>query len=632
MITVTKEILDMLDLPDDVRELLESAKIVVMPQTKAGMIEMALGGRLGERGSDEYEVSYDVPEKGRVVEAVVHRVRNGISINYPEPYMRRRDPSCMLIADDYPTNKRKYADHMQKPFGDLRGEIFEWLKTQSLVLLPFYSGHKSVNIGSVLIAPLNATFFAAGLAEIQGIASLEDIKSGFTLRSITYVTPHFRHTDCDGKQVVVHNRSEKIHEIFSLNLYPGPSAKKGIYGVLINAGEKEGWVTAHASAVVVTTPYDNDFVMMHEGASGGGKSEMLQYPHRQPDGRLLLAESVETGKQRFIPLFQGCTLQPITDDMALCNPQIQNNSGKLSVQDAEEGWFVRVDHITGYGVDRNIEHLCVTPPEPLVFFNIYSQPNATCLIWEPIEDEPGKPCPNPRVIIPRKIVPGIYDEPVEVDMRSFGVRTPPCTREKPTYGIVGVLHLLPAALGWLWRMASPRGFANPSIVDTKGMSSEGVGSYWPFCTGRYVDQANLLLKQIRDTPKTRYCLTPNQHIGAWKLGFMPQWIAREYIARRGLAKFKESQIVESRCALLGYALQSMQIDGFFLNKGYLQVELQEEVGPEAYDIGAKQLTEFFKSELQKYLEEPDLDPTARKIIDCCMQDGSVKDYQDILGF
>jgi len=46
------------------------------------------------------------------------------------------------------------------------------------------------------------------------------------------------------------------------------------------------------------------------------------------------------------------------------------------------------------------------------------------------------------------------------------------------------------------------------------MSSEGVGSYWPFATGRRVVQANLLLEQFRQSPSTRYILVPNQHIGS----------------------------------------------------------------------------------------------------------------------
>ena len=112
-----------------------------------------------------------------------------------------------------------------------------------------------------------------------------------------FLAPPFRHTHFDGKQIVVHNRTEEIHEVHSFNLYPGPSAKKGIYGVLLNIGEQEGWVTAHASTVKVITPYDNEIVIMHEGASGGGKSEMLEDIHKQMDGRAVLAKNTVTGEK-----------------------------------------------------------------------------------------------------------------------------------------------------------------------------------------------------------------------------------------------------------------------------------------------------------------------------------------------
>jgi hypothetical protein len=218
---------------------------------------------------------------------------------------------------------------------------------------------------------------------------------------------------------------------------------------------------------------------------------------------------------------------------------------------------------------------------------------------------------------------------VTVDVRSFGVRTPPCTKAKPSYGIVGLFHLLPPALGWLWRLAAPRGHANPSIMDSEGMSSEGVGSYWPFATGRRVDQANLLLQQIVDTPKVRFILTPNQHVGAWSVGFMPQWIAREFLARRGGARFYANQVQPSRCALLGYALKSLMVEGQTIPDWMLQVDLQPDVGPEAYDAGAAILREFFHQQIKTFAE-PDLHPLGRKIIQCCLDGGTVADYETLI--
>ena len=622
--TKINDLIERFKLSDSLRQILESCPTLVMPRNKADLIELSLGGK----GDDYFEVKFETPAKGPLLEATVVRCKNGIAINYPEPYMRRRDPDTLVVADNHPSDKPKFQERFSIPFQTLQTEIFDWLRKQDLILLPFYAGSQELNYPALLIGPLNAAFFAAALAELQGIIPQQKFPDNFTPRILIFLAPPFRHTHCQGKQVVIHNREQNIHEIYSLNLYPGPSAKKGIYGALINLSEKEGWVTAHGSTVRITTPYDNEFVIMHEGASGSGKSEMLQYPHREPDGRLLIGENIITQKKRYIPLFQGCTLNPVTDDIVLCH--LANRNDRLVVKDAEEGWFVRVNHIPHYGVDRYLEELCTNPPEPLVFLNLYAVTNATCLIWEHTLDSPGNPCPNPRVILPRRIVPGIVNENVEVNVRSFGIRTPLCTREHPTYGIVGMLHILPPALAWLWRLVSPRGHDNPSITETSGMSSEGVGSYWPFATGRRVDQANLLLRQILSAPRTRYSLIPNQHIGSWKVGFMPQWIAREYLSRRGSARFKPNQLEPARCSLLGRAVHSMQIEGFFINREFLQVNTQEEVGNEAYDKGAQILTDFFKREIILYLCEPDLDSTGRKIIECCMSDGKLEDYEKII--
>jgi hypothetical protein len=120
--------------------------------------------------------------------------------------------------------------------------------------------------------------------------------------------------------------------------------------------------------------------------------------------------------------------------MALCHPSLQSSKRKLTVTDAEEAWFVRINHITEYGTDPHLEKLTAQPREPLLFLNIDTVPEGRALIWEHTLDAPGKPCPNPRVIIPRRMIPGVVENPVTVDIRSFGVRTPPCTREKPTFG------------------------------------------------------------------------------------------------------------------------------------------------------------------------------------------------------
>lgn len=612
-------------LPTEILDIINHENVLV-PESREQLVKLAIGGQQ----SGFYEVAYQVADRGRVLEATVTRCKNGVSVNYVEPYMRRRDPDCMVIGDDKPTDKETYKQRFGESFDSVRLQTLEWLRQQSLIVMPFMAGGMDYGYPALLIAPRNAAFFAAALADLQELVPRDQIHDELTPRGIIYVAPPFRHTHFDGKQVVVHNRSEGLHEVFSYNLYPGPSAKKGVYSMLLDIGEAEGWTTLHASTVKIITPYENILIVMHEGASGGGKSEMIEQIHRQADGSVKVGENLVTGEEVVIQLRESSELMPITDDMAMCPAVLQQDQGKLVIKDAENGWFLRIDHISEYGTEPYYEKITIHPKEPLIFMNLDGKPGATCLIWEHVEDAPGQACPNPRVIVPRQMISGVIDEPVEVDIRSFGVRTPLTTKDEPTYGIIGMFHVLPPSLAWLWRLVSPRGINNPSINDHSNcMTSEGVGSYWPFATGRMVDQANLLLEQFVKSVNTRYILIPNQYIGAYKVGFMPQWITREYLARRGSASFGKDRLVESRCPLLGFAMQSVKVDGNQMPKGLLQVQYQPEVGFGAYDQGAEMLTEFFKCELKKFLV-PDLNQLGRQIIECCLDGGKVSDYLEFL--
>lgn len=621
-----------LSLSHSAEAVLSEAKSVRFFSSTAELVEAAVpADQVDDRGY--FTVGYNVNDRF-VPEAKVCRVRNGISANYLEPYMRRRDSECMVIADDRATDKVTYKSRFGEEFEPLRQQTFAWLKTQDLACFFFNAGRGGKGLPAVAICPANAGFFALGLAMLQGIIPIEDIEArgeDYHHSAIIYIAPPFRHTHFDGKQVVVHNRREELHELYSYNLYPGPSAKKGVYGMLLTLGEKRDWMTAHCSTVQVITPYDNTVTIMHEGASGGGKSEMLEQMHRESDGRLLLGQNVVGGEKRHVALPMGCELRPVTDDMALCHPDFQqpdSRERKLTVTDAEHSWFLRVNHITSYGTDPHLEKLTIHPDEPLLFLNIDATPGSTALIWDHIEDEPGQPCPNPRLVFPRSKYPGIVNDPVTVDIRSFGVRCPPCTREQPTYGILGIFHTLPPSLAWLWRLVAPRGHGNPSIVDTEGMSSEGVGSYWPFATGRRVDQANILLHQILNTPDTLFVLIPNQHVGCWSTGFAPQWIAREYLSRRGSSPFAAEKLIASRCSLLGRSPKTIQVEGQTIGHWFLQVETQPEVGTEGYDRGAEILTVFFHNQIRTFLE-PDLDPRGREIIEACLAGASVDDYDKL---
>lgn len=616
-------IIEKFSFPDGLKAIISNSPSVIVPESKETLYELIFGNE----HTNKIEVIYDVNLQP-IKEANVVRCKNGAVVNYAEDYMRRRDPDSMRIGDDLPTDKPRFKDTYGYEFGKLKEETFQWLAKQELILVPFKAGGYQYGYEAVLVCPRNAAFFAFALSQLQAFINIKDVDH-WTPRAIIYVAPPFRHTHFKGKQVCVHNRMAGMHEVFSYNLYPGPSAKKGIYSVLLDIGEQEGWITAHASAAKITTPYENEMVMMHEGASGGGKSELLIDVQRGDDGRVLLGVNTQTKEKNYISMSDTCTIEPVTDDMAICHPSFQTASGKLVLADGEDGWFLRVDGITQYGDDPKYEKIAIHTKEPLVFFNLEGVPKSTCLVWDHTLDSNGTPCPNPRVIIPRRLVDNIVSKPVEVDVRSFGVRMPPTTAEYPNYGIMGLMHIIPPALAWLWRLVAPRGFNNPSISGNSPLASEGVGSYWPFATGKKVTQANILLDQIINCPNTRYVLIPNQHIGIYKIGFAAEWISREYLARRGGVNMKMDRLTPARCSLLGYALKDMKVDGQNIRSKFLYPETQETLGTKGYDKGAKILSDFFTAELEAYDVE-ELHPVGKQILECFKKGGTVEDYCAII--
>jgi len=612
-------------LPQDLHDALMKCKWITYPETKEQLLEMCFG----PTHSDKFDVVYSIPGKGIQKEAEVVRCKNGPVANFMEDYMRRRDPDCMRIGDDLPTDKPRFVDKYGYEFSKLRQETMDWFSNQQVLLLPFHAGGKHFGYDALMVCPVNAAFFALSLANMQGFVSVIDIPDGFTPRAIIYVAPPFRITHFNGKQVVVHQRSENMHEVFAYNLYPGPSAKKGVFAMLIDIGEQEGWVTNHASAAILESPYENEVVFMHEGASGGGKSEMLEEIHREEDGRILLGTHIVSQEKYYMTIGETCAIRPIADDMILAHKDFQNNSGHLVIADGEDGWFLRMDGDNYYGNSPKYERISIHPPEPLEFFNMDGTPGATCLIWEHVLESTGKRCTNPRVIIPRDIIEDIVpgNELVEVNVRSFGVRMPPSTESNPNYGVMGLVQFVPTSIAWLWRLVSPRGFKNPSIADSNagsGLKSEGVGSYWPFCTGKKVTQANLLLRQMVSTPNTLNILIPNQYIGAYHIGFMGEWITREYLARRnGTVRLKH--LVPARCPLFGYSIDEMKIDGQYVRQTFLRPELQSKLGFEGYDAGAKILTDFIKEQIKEFYTD-ELDPLGRQIIELCLNDAPLEEY------
>src|SRR5205823_3533189 len=134
---------------------------------------------------------------------------------------------------------------------------------------------------------------------------------------------------------------------------------------------------------------------------------------------------------------------------------------------------------------------------------------------------------------------------------------------------------------------------------------------------------------IAENTRMRHIISPNQHIGVWRVGIMPQWIAREYMARRGAARFRPGQLRPAPCPLLGHTLHQLQVEGRMIARWFLQVDTQPEVGEEAYAEGAKILHAFFSTCLADF-QNPDLHPLGKQIVTCFLDGGKLEDYEQLI--
>jgi len=123
----------------------------------------------------------------------VCRTKNGIAANYLDPYMRRRDPDCLVIGDKLPTDKPRYKERFGRSSGGAEGDagVAEGPAAGSVSV---FCGAPERRHGGTGNSAENSGFFALGLALLQGILRREEIPKNFFPRAIIYVAPTFRHT------------------------------------------------------------------------------------------------------------------------------------------------------------------------------------------------------------------------------------------------------------------------------------------------------------------------------------------------------------------------------------------------------------------------------------------------------
>ena len=155
---------------EELTDVIENCKGVSVPTSKAELYDMVFG----PEHADVTTLYLMYPARVQFKEADVVRCKNGASVNFTEDYMRRREPDCMRIADDKPTDKKRFADVYGYKFDKLRQETMEWFKTQELILMPFNSGGNEYGYGSMLVCPKQCAFFAFALAHLQGFVNAEE--------------------------------------------------------------------------------------------------------------------------------------------------------------------------------------------------------------------------------------------------------------------------------------------------------------------------------------------------------------------------------------------------------------------------------------------------------------------------
>ena len=613
-------------LPADLARVLEAAPSLRLVGSVDELLALATGGP----DIDSMQVSYRLPDGNEVVEAEVARVRNGISVNYIEPYMRRRDPDCLVIGDSGPTDKPRYAERFGHEFAGVRQATLDWMASQDLAAFCFRTGFADLGADAVAVVPANAAFFGLGLAMLQGIIPPDELPEDFKPTVFLLVAPPFRHTHFAGKQVVVHNRVPGRHEIFSYNLYPGPSAKKGVYGTLIRKGAKEGWVAAHCSAVRVITPYDNVVTFMHEGASGGGKSEMLEQPHRLPDGRLLKGKNLVTGEERFLEIPRTCELEPVCDDMAMCHPTFQKRR-RPAVDRRCRRRLVRAggphqgvrDRPRPGEADRRPRHSASVPERrcraPQSGTHLGAHPGRA---GAAVSQSPGHnpaPCDprgGRRTRTRRCAQHRGADSPLhqgEADLRHHRAVSRAPAGSWPGSGGWWLPGATPIPASWMVKAWPAREWA------ATGPSPPRTWSTRPTCSSPS--------SRPPCAPATSWC--PTNISGPGRPASCPSgWPATTWPGAASPAFVPGSSPLPA-APLLGYSLTGMRIEGVPIASQFLQVETQPEVGLEGYDAGAAQLREFFVRHLQAYLT-PALDPKGRQIVECCLEGGSVDDYAALL--
>lgn len=536
-------------------------------------------------------------------EGEIIRVKEGFVINLADKHMRVRDSKALVVADSGATTHDRFTSRFQRDFSEDRSKHFSYLQIQDLVVTGFTIPQTKELV--VVVAPKKYQIFNYTQSEIMGFKqiSMAELENG-KIASVIYLNPESRHTLYEGKQVVTHDRSRGLHEIFANGLYPGPSCKKGIYGVLLERAEqaiknfnKKIWTIPHAACAAVKGHSNKLYFFAHMGPSGAGKTEITEPLTK---GEYCIANHPD-GSQLKIDVKKAATVSLQQDDFGY--GQVGKIKGFLRfiMINLEKAFFIRTDSVLSKHDNTELQEIVRTAPKKgkrLVFLSYDVQPNQSVCLFKPLEN-----CKNPRVVVPSSLFPEFHDNPAAVDFCSFGIRAPKSTKENPDYGVIGMGQILSAKQFLAWSLCCPLGEKNPSIASsTSGLVSEGVGAFQAFLVGDRIAHANALWEIFNQVEKkTVFGLFPNQNIGAYQVNW-PQRIIRDGLVSANFSQLNADNLDESGSPILGKVFSSFDFQDQQLPAQLLNPKLQPELGEEAYSQGCAKLEKFFWETLGGYLK------------------------------
>ena len=252
-------------LPRDLETILNNSPSIIIPKTEEMLYDLIFGNG----STKQIDVSYDV--NGTLVkEADVVRCKNGAVVNYAEDYMRRRDPDCMRIGDDKPTDKPRFQDVYGYDFNTLKVDTYKWLARQELILVPFMAGGYEYGYQALLVCPRNAAFFAFALSQLQAFVCAKDITTSSPVPSCMWLLPSVTLTSTASRCAYTTGWTTATRSL-PTTCIPAPPPRRAFTAFCWTLASRRAGLLAHA-----TRRQDRDPIRKRDGHDARGRFRRRQ--------------------------------------------------------------------------------------------------------------------------------------------------------------------------------------------------------------------------------------------------------------------------------------------------------------------------------------------------------------------